>query len=215
MTTIHIETLNVHVNLGAAQQGIPTVLAAILSSLPSMDLGEEQGDTASEGAAEVNAGIVNGEAAAPAAEAGPQVTQFTAADVLAWLRSDERYTSRSLDAAVQQFGDDAALTLNELVDTGKVITKRRRSDGATLYQAAPEAEAAAPVAPAEAVTPEAIAQFIDDSDHSLRSREAIAKHFENVSAEDLDRALEEGVNDETLFTRTRRRDRATLYGSNL
>lgn len=75
-------------------------------------------------------------------EAAPAQTNapaFTSGNVLDFLRSDDRYRLRTAEAVAKHFGVDegeASDLLGDLVDEGEVTTRRRRSDGATLYEAA-------------------------------------------------------------------------------
>lgn len=200
MNTITINTLNIYLG-GREAQHSPGIVAALIGSalahVMTAPLGEHNE------ARETTAGAAAGTSASAAT--------VTSDDVLAFLNSDARYALRSASAVSEAFpGAEVTALLQELVSAGKVSTKRRRSDGATLYQAL----VSSPVVAVEWVTPEDIADFIDDSDYSLLSRNAIAKHFADVSPDDLDRALQDGVDDDILYTRRRRSDGATLYGSN-
>ena len=81
--------------------------------------------------------VTTGEA--PAAEASAPVTSLTVDAVVEFLE-DGQYDLRSLDAIRKHFAEhnhnDIAATLQIAVGSGKVYTRRRRSDGATLYGAA-------------------------------------------------------------------------------
>lgn len=64
---------------------------------------------------------------------------FTSDNVLEFLRSDDRYRLRTAKAVAKHFEVDeliAAEVLDDLEDDGEVNTRRRRSDGVTLYEAA-------------------------------------------------------------------------------
>lgn len=78
-------------------------------------------------------------APAPQAPAQTNVPAFTSGNVLDFLRSDDRYRLRTATAVAKHFGVDereASDLLGGLVDEGEVTTRRRRSDGVTLYEAA-------------------------------------------------------------------------------
>lgn len=206
MSNITIQTLNVTIHLGGQAHPLGGLLAVLTKS-------------AAEGLADAG-----DQADAPAATAeAPAAT--TAADVLAFLRSDVRFSKRTIDAVRKAFpAADVVALLNDLVDAGSVVTKRRRADGAVLYQAVVGAEA--PAAPVEASAPAQVTLEVDTDDivdllrhgderYSSRTMDAIVKHFvaKGANAEAVSHAVERAVDDEYVEVTTRRRDGAKLYSA--
>lgn len=72
------------------------------------------------------------------AEPAPATPEITAANVLAFLRSDPRYTQRTVASVAKHFGvsnGDAVEVLVDMATEDLVDHKRRRSDGISLYSA--------------------------------------------------------------------------------
>ena len=142
-------------------------------------------------------------------------------DVLDFLNNDSRYEMRSFTAVAEEFPSVGRERLDELlsnlVNAGKVQTKRRRNDGVTLYKAV--AFAAGFTGSAvfhdddDGPTYTEVIDFIDsDSRYSSRSGDAIVKHFSGEhSPAATNEVLKEMVEDGELETLRRRRDGATLY----
>lgn len=136
----------------------------------------------------------------------------TDANVLAFLRSGERFEYRTYNAISKQFGGSGVgNTLDDLIDRGDVTTKRRRADGATLYKAA-----ALPVEPAVAYPEfnlQNLREFLtSDPRYTKRTAKAIAKHF-GVAQDDFgfsDR-LYNMADDGGLRVTSRRRDGVDLF----
>lgn len=211
MTTIHIQNLTINLSNGGAAVGLPGLLGMILSRAAE-DTPATGGNT--EG---------TGETSPTAADEFPQ------ADVLGFLRSDERFEYRTEESIRKHFGDQADVAmdvLDNLVDAGHVTTKRRRSDGVTLYKAVAEAAPvsqsplAASLAAASASTtaPELtetnVRSFLgSDERYTKRSLDAIAKHFGVIDSEkpNLIEMLNEMEVAGDIESSTRRSDGAILY----
>lgn len=195
--------------------------------------GDAPAETTGEASAEVETGT------APA-ESAPAITRD---NVLAFLHSDPRYTMRSVTALVEYFTDDPEqiVDLQNLVMTmvseGTVKELKQRGTGNLLYKAVapapvfthepaePAAEhtlpegvtitpAAEPAAPA--ITAANLLAFLRSHPrYTLRTYEAIAKHFATDPSEDGALAdLVIGMEDEgAINTKIRRRDGATLYSA--
>ena len=210
MTKIHIQNLTINLSSGNAgvAMGLPHLLGMILSRVA-----EDQADKA-EGTGETTGAAPLPEDS-PTAEDGAsrEPLTLTGDDVLAFLRSDERYEYRTMQSVRDYFGalaDAAAEHLDRMVDDRMVTTKRRRSDGVTLYKAAPAAQvthlsptmqiiegaAETTLTPAELNAMNVRSFLGSDPRYTQRSITAIAKHF-NLHDDDaeLDSLLEDMAND--------------------
>ena len=146
---------------------------------------------------------------------------------------------RSLGAILKAFPDRPLVelypALHELVEDNVVATKRRRSDGETLYEAIAQAyvdvptqpepaagttnvttgeavSAAETSAPATTLTVDEIVEFLEGGEYELRSLDAIHKAFGEFNHNDIAATLQIAVGSGKVYTR-RRSDGATLYGA--
>lgn len=219
-TIINIDTLNI--NIGGKSNSVPGFLEALLGSA---SIHAVRCSSNTEAPANTADGWgVSAAATMATAEAAVQVT-LSADQVLAFLRSDERFTLRSLGAIKKHFADvDPNLVeqvLTTLVGHGRVAVKRRRSDGADLFKATVFASTQASAAPAagqlddDGPSSSEVYEFLH-SDHRYiqRTADSIVKHFKDKYTEGSVReTLQDMVDDEELYTRTRRADGATLYSA--
>lgn len=118
-------TISIHIFIEDARAD---TLAALLAGLARSD-GRPSGD-------ETNV-------PAPVQETAAQGTAkpgLSVENLVAFLKSDDRYTLRTLESIAKHFGVQTYDTtledvLNVAVEDGDVYTKRRRSDDVTLYGA--------------------------------------------------------------------------------
>jgi hypothetical protein len=149
---------------------------------------------------------------ASAAAADP--VEVTPDAVVAFIGSDPRFTLRSFDAIAEHFGNSTDLhaALDALVISGKLETKRRRADGANLYKAVVQPEAAEPSRPLLELTETNVRSFLtSDPRYSQRSLEAIAKHFAGYDLNAVEDLLGRMNADGDVSRTTRRADGAHLY----
>lgn len=153
----------------------------------------------------------------PESSAMPSVPEATDDNVLAFLRSDDRFEYRTYSSVVKHFAGFADNTLGALINAGQVTTKRRRADGETLYKAAAihEVPAGEVAAAGSDVTPgmnvESVRSFLSgDPRYTSRTLKSIAKHF-NVDREYAESHLGAMVEDDDLDRTTRRSDGEPLF----
>lgn len=112
-------TISIHISIEKARAD---TLAALLAGLARSD-GRPSGDETNAPAPEQS------EHAAP---------RLNVANLMAFLKSDPRYTVRTFAAIAKHFGDssqDARDIVEFAVQRGDVYTLTRRADGVTLYGA--------------------------------------------------------------------------------
>lgn len=152
-------------------------------------------------------------------------------NILIVLRSDDRFTKRTLEAVAKSFPDETqdavASVLYQMIVDGKVKQLTRRRDGTKLYEAlvpvgltsdetaapaettAVEAAAETPAAP-ELNTDNVLNFLESDPRYNKRTIGAIAKHFGSTS-EQVEAVLTQLDDEGEVEVTTRRRDGAKLY----
>ena len=218
-TTITIN--NLHITVGAASSGsrMSDLLGAMLGSIHLVPA-DENGN--------------NDDA---------PVVDTLKGDLVAFLQPNEHFDLRTLAAIQKKFNSrtlsDLHTALHELVEDNVLYTKRRRSDGETLYGAIAQAyvdvpaqqgqqtepaadttnvttgeaaSAAETSAPATTLTVDEIVEFLECGEYELRSLDAIRKAFGEFNHNDIAATLQIAVGSGKVYTR-RRSDGATLYGA--
>lgn len=181
----------------------------VVFSLPKA---EGQGDT--EAAPEA---MKSDESNAPA-----ETPALNSVNVLAFLRSDPRYTLRTAEAVSKHFGAGWGYEfiqdyLNDLVNEGTLVRKTRRGTGVYLYGAA---EMVAPVETAAEETTNPVLDYDNvlaflrsDARYTKRTFESIVKRFDHVASNRVEQVLDDMENDGLVNTFRRRSDGATLYAA--
>lgn len=215
---------------------LPGVIAALLMhSLEGVgDVVSYTENEGEDGEATYFTASVGEEAAGPVTETVDQHDGAAAAThiavtedaVLAFLRSDPRYTLRTLDSIAKHFGVERGTdqfdaldgALSHMVDEGKLVAKRRRSDGATLYKAvapAPVQEVTTQAASATELTRGNVLAFLrSDPRYTMRSLEAIKNHFPgSYDVHEVTGVVYDLEGDGLVNVQHRRSDGETLYSA--
>lgn len=233
---ITITNLTINVTAGQRRPAMSDLLESLLESLLAnlhIVPADENGKTDEPSTEQTAAPADTEQAAAP-------VVDTLKGDLVAFLQPNEHFELRTLAAIQKKFNSrtlsDLKTALTELVEDGVLYTKRRRSDGETLYgaiaqayvdvPAQPEpaadttnvttgeaASAAETSAPATTLTVDAIVEFLEAGDYELRSLDAIRKAFGEFNHNDIAAVLQIAVGSGKVYTRRRRSDGATLYGA--
>lgn len=243
---INIDTLNL--NVGAQRPGISDMLAAVLGGAGITGL-EVHAERVSD-KPRVSNGADTGEAEAAVAQdtTTQEATSLSRQAIIDFIRSDARYTMRTLKSVMEHFGEtqEAFGLINQMESEGTLERKVRRRDGAYLLKVtdnvvagetdtvqssqadsaqssqadtaqSSQADSAAVqsnevVASHEDVSHEDVQEFLEDNEqYRMRSFDAIAKRFPGASREHLQGILDDLVSDGDVYTRRRRSDGARLY----
>lgn len=236
-----IESFNLTSSTGASQgMGLGGFLASLANSGAVTGVGIMSGADEGDDEDEDNA-----EPSAPSQE--PPVTSnvvqqlvptFNAANLLAFLVSDPRYTARSMKSVAEHFGGDVDVAElgDQLRSAGEIKRLTRRRDGAFLYRITPagqarldqlqgsfatqtepaptqaEVEASDPSGLGDSVVHDDIIDFLQsDSRYRLRSMDSIKKHFGGMDGIDLDRMVADLIDDDEVVQKRRRSDGKYLY----
>lgn len=220
---ITINNLTINVTAGQRRPAMSDLLESLLANLHIVPADENgKPDEAS-----------TEQAAAP-------VVDTLKGDLVAFLQPNDKFSLRTLTAIHKAFPDRALSDLNtalhELVEDNVIATKRRRSDGETMYEAIAQAyvdvpsrpepaadttnettdeapSAAETSAPVTTLTVDAVVGFLEGGDPELRTLDAIRKHFAEHNHNDIAATLQIAVGSGKVYTRRRSSDGATLYGA--
>lgn len=222
---ITITNLTINIGGGAQRSSTMSDLLASMISSAIISPAEENGNTGEE-----------------PAEQAAQAVDTLKGDLVEFLQPDQ-YETRTLAAIQKAFSTrplfEIKAALHELIEENVVFTKRRRSDGETLYGA--NVQAYVDVAPqpdvvatqtatgeslsmtegttAAQATPtltvDALVDFLESDDrYSLRSESAIRKHFAGSSHADVSAVILMATSSDRVHKARRRSDGAALFGAN-
>lgn len=130
--TINIKTLNLDVTLPGAKLNGPSLGDLLGAAIHVRHMCDDEPVAGEPPAAEPAGELVTGEL--PTAQA----PTFDEENILDFLDSDERYSMRTAASVAKHFGVaewEASDMLHHMASAEVVRTRRRRSDGITLYAA--------------------------------------------------------------------------------